>query len=323
MTNPEATQTIDGALAAVRRWRLEEEKRIQRQAREVDAEVQRLKQTIAQAQARARALATERNGLLARIETLDDEAVERSNAAVLQALREQADALAARADAAQATELQALLAAEAKLEAGGHSALLVEYKQYKEQVEPTLAAMPESYRSLIASHGQAQAQRLRAQLARVLEAPEPLGAEPLELELLYAIDAPDGELELLMLVLPVRDTVYLHWASRPEDLQTHVALRVVQALYASTQAMSLHGAQVLGGGHEGLVALEVELVGAPDDALERMLAQLETVVADSAELRSAGLTLQPRQVALDLLLPPDEDEAEQTDERDRESVDAA
>ena len=310
MTNPEATQTIDGALAAVRRWRLEEEKRIQRQAREVDAEVQRLKQTIAQAQARARALATERNGLLARIETLDDEAVERSNAAVLQALREQADALAARADAAQATELQALLAAEAKLEAGGHSALLVEYKQYKEQVEPTLAAMPESYRSLIASHGQAQAQRLRAQLARVLDAPEPLEAEPLELE-------------LLMLVLPVRDTVYLHWASRPEDLQTHVALRVVQALYASTQAMSLHGAQVLGGGHEGLVALEVELVGAPDDALERMLAQLETVVADSAELRSAGLTLQPRQVALDLLLPPDEDEAEQTDERDRESVDAA
>ena len=187
--------------------------------------------------------------------------------------------------------------------------LLKEYEQFRTEVEPTLAALPESYRGVILAHHEGVVNKLREHLGRAAGGPVEVEGDPLVIDVVLAVDAPEGEAELLMLVLPVSEAVYGEWAARDEDLQTHLAARVVQAVYESCGKLGLVGVQAMFGGHRDLLAVEVEL-GAikPDDVKAVLQERLEAVLGSASELQAAKVQAVPRFVAVDHLLPPEEDD---------------
>lgn len=304
-----AIQSVASALEGVTAWRVEQESRVQSELVDVESQLEKLRAEIEGLEEKCASL-EEFRANLADAGTVG-EAVSRSYTGLFEALATQSAALrdrAAQAFAAEATRRTEVFQA---LDDSNLAPLISEYRQFKEQVAPSLSALPESYREAIVKHHEGISDRIRSHLAKELGTPGAIDAEPIALDVVFGIDAPEGAPELLICVLPVPDEAFTAWADRDEDLCTLVGARVVQGLYETVKQTGPQGAQAVCGGHQGLLAVEMEVDGAPDD-LERALTDtLNAVLSAAPELAAAKIAVTAHRVDFDFLLPPDLDEEEE------------
>ncbi len=181
-----------------------------------------------------------------------------------------------------------------------------EVEQFESSVRPTLAALPEGYRTAILVHHQTVVDKVAAAVAALETQPVDVEGDLLTVEMVWAVDAPGGRPELWIGVLPVPEDVATAGSTRVEDLSTWVAARVVQALYEAIGAGSRPGVDVASGGHEGLLALEVDLTGMPEGFVADIEERLTLVLSGAGDLLGARVEVVPRRIDVDLLLPSDE-----------------
>lgn len=299
--------SVSQALDQVAAWKDATLRENQGRIATVDGDLEKLRAQIANLQQQLTSLESAR----ADLQELDveDELAKRSYEAIFGSLRNQATQAMTRA----AAQLEAERAHRDAIFAGLKdepelSALVTEFEQFKQQVEPTLEALPESYRGAIRQHHQGIAEKIRSYLSVRFEQPVQLEANPLELEVVYGIDAPEGTPEVLICVLPIQDVTFTEWSSRPCDLATHIGARVAQAIYETTKRTGPVGAQAIRGGHQGLLAMEVDIEGASADVEKILHDTMAAVFGGAPELAAARVSLAPRKVDFDFLLPPEEAE---------------
>jgi hypothetical protein len=312
MGNGETTMhTVTGALQEVAEWREAARARHQDEIKEVDLEVENLRKAVANLQQQLDALGRFRDELVGKGARIDEEEVRRTYDRVFQALSSQREALAARAAAVVEAE-KARQEAIAALMAGPAIAPLVkEIEQFKTHVEPTLALLPESYRAVILEHHDGVTRRVQELVDEAHVAPIAVEGPTVEVDVVYAIDAPEGLADLLMLVLPVEDAVQTRWTERQEDLQARLAARIVEGLYKACHQLGMTGVQAMFGGHQGLLAVEVELTRPDPDALDVALkAAFHAAQAGAADLEAARVAIRPVRLSVDHLLPPEEEGAD-------------
>ena len=120
----------------------------------------------------------------------------------------------------------------------------------------------------------------------------------LPLEVVFAVDAPEENPELLIVVTPIDASAYEDWADRDETLALRLAARVVQGIYEACHGAGFTSAEVMCGGHRGLLALEVDLTGAPKTIASDLETRLRGAVRSAAELH-AGKIHRSLKVVLD------------------------
>lgn len=305
-----APRSVSSALEEVTHWKSETAQKSKNELGEVDQEVENLRTAINNLQQQIEALQRSREEIATRSDSLNEEEISRSYNAVFAALLDQAESVRIRAaeiaegDAARARKLMEALKDPAI------ASKMTEYTQFKTTVEPTLAALPESYRGVILQHHEGLAKQLKDLLGNIGGTPASYEGPGIAVDVVFAVDAPEGTPEVLMLVLPVQEQVHADWATRQEDAQTWLAARVVQAVYAACTSAGLANSRAAFGGHQGLLAVEVELGGARGDVGQMVTDELIRAFVGSAELRDAKIEVRPRQLVVDHLLPPEDAEAE-------------
>ncbi len=309
-----SVKTVSDALAEVERWRADQESRQSAELVEVEREVKNLENAISNLEQQLKALNKFRVELQHKAVSLPSRRLDRGHAALFGALQDQAGQLGKRealvSEAARARDE----AFERELKGTSMSATVEEFRQYKVAVEPNLQSLPESYRSVVSEHHARISEQLREHVERVASAPLEVEADVLSIEVVYCVDAPEGSPELLVIVVPVTDQVHAGWRERAGGLQTWLAARVVQAIYQAAAATGFVQAQAMCGGHMDLLAVEVDLLGAPDAFVDAFEAHLGAALGASPELFAGQVFATGRRVDVDYVLPP-EDAVEEPDAR--------
>lgn len=303
------TRSLAEALDEVARWRADELARHAADVAETDQEIASLKAAIVNLQQQLAARERARQDLAERLPSVNAMEVERRYHAVFSALGQQATAISDRsarlADAAR--DREARLADT--LSRGEMAAVYEEYTQFKTQVEPTLKALPESYRKALLGHHEQVSAKVKIAVEEALSAPVTLEAEPLAVDVVYAVDAPEGQPEVMMVVCPIVETAVSRWQERGDTLELHLAARVTQAVYIGLTEAGLGTARVTTGAHRDLLVIEQEVVGARPNLSQIVGAALQRVTGASPELAGARVTVGVRQVDVENLLPPEGVEA--------------
>lgn len=306
-----ATARVADALAQVAKWKADEESRHNTELSEVDQEVASLQTAIENLKQQLEALGRFRQELLGKLETVQTAVPARTYDAVFAVLLGQMDALGGRAEELLEKERARDAALLGTLDDPAVKNLLAEYEQFQKAIAPTLDAMPATYREAMEKLRDSQ----RAQLAEKLG---DLGREPVAsdggdvyVDVLVAVDAPEGSAEVLMLVLPVSEDVQVLWSDREEDVQTHLTARVMQGTYAATEELGYAGAEAVFGGHQGLLAIEIEVGGGdPDAVVEKVRGQIQASLDGAPELEAGKVRVRVQVVDVDHLLPPEPTEVE-------------
>ncbi len=303
------------ALAAVSTWRESANAKHRRELQEVDEELTRLAAAIEDLQRQLTALGDFRSELVSREQAILSEEQRRAHEGLFEALDRQGEDLSVRARTALAADTKRVDAIQDALSDSEVAGAWKEYQDFIHNAE-AISQLPSSYRTALALHHEATAARLSEAVRAADPGPTKLDEAPLELDVLYTIGTSgEQEPELVSLVLPVREEVWTDWADRPDDLQLQVAARVAQALFEAVQALGNLTAQSIQGGHQGLLAIELELAGPEASALrDRFETTLAEVASNSPELVAARVSLKPVHVPVSYLLPPDPD-AEANDDR--------
>lgn len=309
LDDPDADElSLDGALTAVRQWRTEADGQHRLQIDEIDGEVERLRIAIADLQRQIDALADVRSRIMDKRRELDREEGQRSRDAVFSTLKAQADALAARAAVAAEGNTERWAKVDAELAEPKLAALAEEVAQFQ-STRDQLAAIPASYRGVLLAHHEAQVAQLREAVRALDPGPTQLPLAPLELTVAYTVDAAEGQPELVSLILPVREEIYAQWGNHGDDLRLLTAARVVQGLYEACCSIGLVTNQAMHGGHEGLLAVEMEVGGDHGQDTAGLIAvSINHVLAGAPELQAAGVRLRALQLPTDYLLPADDAE---------------
>jgi hypothetical protein len=159
------------------------------------------------------------------------------------------------------------------------------------------------YVELQESAASGEAVEVEAQLApsarRVLEPyldaaalpPPRLDLAPVGVAVLVSADPPVGPSEALVMVLPVPWAVYAEGTLRAEDLCTHLAYRLVAALYSLLGAMGAAQAPVRFAELQGCLAVQVWLGdhAVEEDLRDRVLEAISAAVEEAPELEAAGV----------------------------------
>ncbi len=307
MTDGSGLRSVADALAEVAQWRTDEEARHGTELAEVDQEVASLQTGIENLKQQLEALGRFRTELLGKVDSIEEEVAGRNYDAVFGVLGGQLAGLSERSgDLLQKERVRDAQLAET-LDDPAVMNLLAEYQQFKETVEPTLASIPATYRAAMEETGRKQREELEMHLSDVGTEPIPHDGDALPLDVLVAVDAPDGQAEVLMLVMPVADAVYGEWKSRDEDLQTRLAARIMQGVFVTAGEMGLGGNQGVFGGHKGQLAVELELAGGDPEAIaESFRSSIQETLGASPELIAAKVEATVRVIEVDHLLPPEE-----------------
>jgi hypothetical protein len=300
-------RSVATALEDVTRWRSEAAGKTKSELAEVDQEIENLGTAISNLQQQIAALRKSREDIAKRDDRLGDEEGTRSYNAVFAALTEQMQSIRERAAGLAQADTSRSQALSEALKDPTVASLMTEYTQFKTTVEPTLKALPESYRGVIMQHHEGVAKKLRDALEKFGGTVSTVDGPELRLDAAFAVDAPDGTPEVVMMVLPIQEEVQANWASRSEDAQTWVAARVVQGLYSALQGAGLNTARAAFGGHQGLLAVEVEVSGAKLDIQQKITEEINKAMAGAQELVGAKIVVAARPMVVDHLLPPEEE----------------
>lgn len=302
MTAASTMRSVQDALQDAAHWRADQASRQKAEQIEVDQQLAELRLSLANLQEKLAALEQFRASFDARGDELRKGEVQRAHDGIFEVLDAQRGALEGRSAELVAAEARRAAMLETVLAESDLASKLVEYKQFKQSVEPALAQMPESYRKVVLGHHEQVAAALRQRVAELTGDPVHAEGPPLTLDVVYAVDAPDGVPELLVVVTPVAAKALESWQDRPEDLQTRLAARVVQAIYEACFALGLEGVQVQSGGHRDLLAIEADVAGAPAGLAEELGRRLEAAFRGALELVAAKVTLTARGVHADQVL---------------------
>ena len=315
MSNVNQPTSVEAALRDVRVWKAEQTRRQSAELAEVDQEVENLKTAIENLKQQLAALGKFRLELVGKSTALDASEIERSYSSVFETLVGQREAIEVRS--AEVTAASHELSAHAAAANAGIASLLADYEQFKRDVEPNMGALPASYRKVLMDHHQSVLAQLQKHLESVATVAEVDGVV-LRVDVVYSVDAPEGRPELLIIVLPVAEETYSEWASREEDLQTWLAVRVLQAVFEACREAKLPGVQAMFGGHQGLLAVEAELDGADPSVAATLAGTMVRVLGSAPELKGARLEVVGCPVPIDFLLPEEEDEEDETVTADEE-----
>jgi len=306
MTTDSQPTTIAEALAVVERWRADEDGRRIAELGEVAQEMNGLQAAMENLRQQLEALQAFRAELESKGEDLAALATQRAYQSIFEVLQLQAAALEQRERELQEAARRAAAELPARIAAAGLGEMLSEVEQFRASVEPTLHLLPASYRTAMLDVHKSQLAQLERVVQQVASAPTQAGA-PVSVDIAYAIDVVDGAPELAVVVVPVGDAVQSAWIEREDGLQSWLAARVAQALYQASAEVGFLGAQALSGGHMGLLAVELELVGADlriVDALRRQLGE----IGRAPEIVAANVKVVAKEISMDQLLPPEEEE---------------
>ncbi len=305
MTTVQKTRSLTEALEEVARWRVDELARHAAELAETDQEISSLKAAIVNLEQQLAARERSRQDLMDRLPSVDATEVGRRYHAVFSALSQQAAAVSERSgrilDAAR--DREARLADT--LANGAMAEAYEEYAQFKTQVEPTLKALPESYRRALLGHHEQVSAKVKKAVDEALAVPVAIDAETLTIDVVYAVDAPEGHPEVMMVVCPILESAVSRWNERGDTLELHLAARVTQAVYLGLTEAGLGNARVTTGAHRDLLVLEQEVVGARPNLAQILGAALQQVTGASPELAGAGVSVGVRQVDVENLLPPE------------------
>jgi hypothetical protein len=307
MTSATKPRSVAGAIDEVGRWRTGEEGRFKAEIEEIDREIAGIRAAMANLTQRLAVQEASRGDLETQAKRIGNGATGRTYQSVFAALAEQASALSDRAGVVAAAEYARNTNLENALKATAGN-LLEEYRQFKTTVEPTLSALPESYRKVLLSHHEELSTKVRGIVDSAMASVEPLSVDALELDVVWAIDAPEGTPDLLVVVVPADEAVTTAWNDRGDDAELWLAARVVQGITQALLAGGMPGARPALGGHLGLLAIEVDLAGSRPDFAQTLQTHLAKVLGEAPELLDARLTVTPRQVEMDWLLPPESTE---------------
>ncbi len=299
--------SVTGSIDEVVRWRAGEEVGLRNEIDALDREIDEMRAAMAALSERLEARQSARSTLDSRVRTIANSGTIRAYQALFAALAEQAAAISERSGLVAAEEFARNSNLETSLMASSGS-LFEEYRQFKVTVEPTLSGLPESYRKVLLAHHAELAAKVRSVVESAVESIHPLGAETLEIDVVWGMDSPDGTPDLLVMVVPADESVATGWADRGDDVDLWLAARVVQGLSEALLAGGLAGVRPALGGHRGLLAIEVDLADARPDFGAVLAAALTRVFAAAPELDEARVKVTPRQVDLDWLLPPESTE---------------
>lgn len=309
MADGSELRSVADALAEVARWRADEEARHSTELAEVDQEVASLQTGIENLKQQLEALGRFRTELLGKVDTIDSTVAGRNYSAVFEALALQREQLGARAEELLQKERVRDAQLEQTLNEPDVRSLLTEYEQYRNTIEPTLVTLPPTYRSAMEELGRKQKKELSNRLGGLGTEPIASDGPSIAVDVLIAVDAPDGQAEVLMLVMPVADSVHSQWSERDEDLQTRLAARVMQGVFSTAKNMGLAGNQGIFGGHKGQLAVEVELAGgAPAEIGEAFRNSVQQALDAAPEVQAGQITATARLIEVDYLLPPEDSE---------------
>ncbi len=190
MTTVQKTRSLAEALDEVARWRAEELARHAAELGETDQEITSLKAAIVNLEQQLAARERSRQDLTERLPAVDAMEVERRYHAVFSALAVQAAAVGERSGRVDDAARERVSRLAATLASGDMAEAYEEYTQFKTQVEPTLKALPESYRKALAGHHEQVSAKVKLAVDEALSAPVTIDAEPLAIDVVYAVDAP-------------------------------------------------------------------------------------------------------------------------------------
>lgn len=299
----DAADSVEGLLASLTSWQAQVDAERTARAGALSRQADDLEERIRQL---AMELEQVRRGV-AEVEaapSVQPLAAQRAREGIVARLGTQAQALHGRALAVQQAEEARKAALEASLAADPEiGETWAAFTTFDPEALPD--GLPESYRSALLEHHRSQGDRVRAWFATHDTGPVQLeGAAPLKLDAVLAVDGAHGAPALISVVLPVSEQVSLDGEDVSDDLQLQVAARAIQALCELAVAHDVSPTQVAYGGHDGLLALELELPAASDDLAARVRDALLARFAAAPELADAAVTFAATTVSMDHLLPP-------------------
>lgn len=306
--NAGAPRSLASALEEVAAWRSEQEGKAKAELAEVDSEIDSVRSAIANLTQQLEALRRFRDEVAQRTDVVGPEETARSYKAIFSALLSQQAALEARSAAVRARIDERDRALLSSLQDPAAASLVREYEQFRSAVAPTLAALPESYRAVLQAHHEGVTAKLRALVEAAGTSAVTVDEAPITLDVAVAMDDAEGAPPVLMMVVPATEAVNGRPGARPEDPQTWVAARALQGLYEACAAAGVAGAHAAYGGHQGLLAVEIEAVGMDASFATQVTAAITRVAAAAKELQGAGVVIQPMIVPVDHLLPPESGE---------------
>lgn len=306
--NQVTAKRVEDALRAVTTWKTECESSWASERQQVEHEIDSLTQAVDNLTKQIEALGIVKAEVTAKSESLGDQVIARSYAAIFEVLNQQSQAILDRSGKVAEAETARSGALEAAAQDPAVAPLIQEYKQYQNQVEPTLSSLPESYRDVLVKHNEQILGQLRSHLGHALTGPIQLDASEIAVDVVYSVDSPADESGLVMLVLPVAGSVRAQWGQPNQALHVWLAVRALEGLYIALKSEGKDSAMAMLGGHQGQLVVEVEVdLSAPQLFAQKLHDALASAFANAPELTAARVTASPQFVDLDYLLPPEED----------------
>ncbi len=300
MTAGNTGRTVALALADVARWRADEEARQKAEMIEVEQEMKNLQATIRDLEQKLESLGRFGVELQGRKQALPDQELQRARESVISALRDQSRRISDRDRLVQQAATARRSALEAKLAEPEVVKNLAAYRKFKE-TEEQIAKLDEAYTRAIFEVHERVVQSLQMAIGPFVTGPVKVDGEPIPADLVYAIDAPEGAPDLVVLLLPVDESASAEWV---EGVQLWIMGRALQAVYEACADTGWHGIQADSGGYEGLLVIEIDVAGAPKAWIAAFETRLRAAFTNPPELMGARLAVVPTSLDMDYLSPP-------------------
>jgi hypothetical protein len=311
MTANEQVRTVVDALGEVARSADDERVRFGSEMEDVAKEMASLEEAISNLQEQHGALVRLREEL--EVKTLGGAETGLYYDAIFSALGGQASALAVRAEQVQSARAAQEAALAAAMNTPEIASLKAEAEQFKTTIEPTLEGLPDSYREVLLSHHRGIEAKLEEHMSSIHVDVVEVDTAPLTLSLVFAVDVSDGEPEVLTVVFPIYEDVYSNWETRTEDISTRLASALVQGLYQACREAGLGETEGMFGGHQELLAMEVDLAGSSMTIADLVVSCVHSTLSENPEFLSANIEVEVVGVDMDHLLPAEEEEEEEED----------
>jgi hypothetical protein len=277
---------------------------------EVDEEVQRIKEAIEDLQRQLTSLVGFRDELAEQRVASEREHTQHAQDRIFELLESQATALRERSLTVAAGEVSRTSLITSRIKNSEMSSVLEDYTAGRDKLKD-LEALPPSWRkSVLELHAQ-QGESLRTFVREVDPGPTQVDGPEIALDVIYTVNAPEGEPEVVSIVMPISEEVHTDWRARTEDIQLALAARVVQGVYEASHGIGLTRSHAAYGGHRGLLAVEMDIGIDHDRDLGELLSDaIGRALQDCRELRAANLKPRAIHVPVDYLLPPEAEEAD-------------
>ena len=309
MSELSGLKTVADAIAEIAAWRAEAQVASDGAVADTEKEIENLQTAIQNLQQQLEALAKSREELVGKSAKLSQQEQEKTYEAIRDALLTQVSAVKERSVAvkgAQTARTQAIEQAMATPEAVSLKAKL---DNFEAVIEPTLAGMDESFREPMLAMRKGIVEGLDAIVAQSDPGPVTVQAEEIAIDIVYSVDAPDGPAEIVMVVLPLPEEVKESWQDGPEDVLGVIAARASQVVYQACKTVGADNVQAVVGGHQGRLAIEVELPGVDRDSLQTALQKgFDELLSGVPEMEAAKISARAQYALVDHLLPPETDE---------------